>query len=40
MCISLFTIAIHGTAQNSSDNHPFYPPDIIIVQMLSAVGEG
>jgi len=27
VCISLCTTVIHNTAQNSSDNFPFYPPD-------------
>ena len=27
VCISLCITAIHNTAQNSSDNFPFYPPD-------------
>jgi len=27
MCISLCTTVVHNTAQNNSDNFPFYRPD-------------
>jgi len=36
VCISLCTIIVHNTAQNSSDNFPTYPQDN---QMLSSKGE-
>jgi len=37
MCASLYTIVVHNTAQNSSDNFPIIL--IITVQMMSTGGE-
>jgi len=38
--ISPYTIVVHNTAQNSSDNLPSYPPDIIVAQMMSTAEKG
>ena len=38
--VSLFTPAVHNTAQSSSDYIPSYPPDKHRAQMQSIGGDG
>jgi len=40
VCVSLCTIVVHNTAQNSSDNFPVILQTIITAQMMSTREEG